>query len=127
MPLFEGVSDEELHRIAGWFEEREVAAGSRPTSEGALGYVFFIVLEGTAEAKIGERTVGTLEPGNFFGEVALLGDGRRMADVVAATPMRVGVMFGTQFRLLEDSAPVVVERLRTAMNERLDIAGIPHD
>jgi CRP-like cAMP-binding protein len=126
MPLFAGLPEEKLTRIAGWFEEREVSAGDRLTSEGASGYAFWVVQDGTAEAQIDGETVGRLGPGDFFGEVAMLGGtGKRMAAVVATSPMRVGAMFGTEFRRMEAEAPEVVERLRAAMNERLAIAGLP--
>ncbi len=124
MPLFSGLSDDESERVAGWFEQRGVSTGDRLTSEGASGYVFFVIEEGTAEAQVDAEAVGTLGPGDFFGEVALLGQsGRRMADVVATSPMRLSVMFGTEFRRMEQEFPQVVERLQAAMQERLDLAG----
>jgi CRP-like cAMP-binding protein len=99
--------------------------GSRFTTEGASGYLFFVIVEGTAQAEIDGRPVGKLGPGDFFGEVALLGEtGRRMAAVVATSDMRVGVLFGTEFRQMETEVPQVAERLRAAMNERLAIAGL---
>ena len=125
MPLFSGLSDDQSERVAGWFEQRGVSTGDRLTSEGASGYVFFVIEEGTAEAQVDAEAVGTLGPGDFFGEVALLGQsGRRMADVVATSPMRLSVMFGTEFRRMEQEFPQVVERLQAAMQERLDLAGL---
>jgi CRP-like cAMP-binding protein len=125
MPLFAGLDGAQLDRIAGWFEQREISPGGQLTSEGASGYQFFVVEAGQADVLVDGRRVGELGPGDFFGEVALLGEaGRRMAAVVAATPMRVAAMFGTEFRRLEAEAPEVIERLRAAMQERLRIAGL---
>jgi CRP-like cAMP-binding protein len=125
MPLFAGLSEDERARLACRFEERTAREGSRFTTEGASGYLFFVIVEGTAQAEIEERPVGKLGPGDFFGEVALLGEtGRRMAAVVATSDMRVGVLFGTEFRQMETEFPQVVERLHAAMNERLAIAGL---
>jgi CRP-like cAMP-binding protein len=125
IPLFEDLSEDERARLAGKFEERTVGAGSHLTAKGASGYLFFVIVEGAAEAQIDDRPVGQLSPGDFFGEVAMLGEtGRRMAAVVATSDMRVGVMFGTEFRQMEGDFPQVVERLRAAMNERLAIAGL---
>jgi CRP-like cAMP-binding protein len=125
IPLFEDLSEDERARLAGKFEERTVGPGSHLTAEGASGYLFFVIVEGSAEAQIDDRPVGQLSPGDFFGEVAMLGEtGRRMAAVVATSDMRVGVMFGTEFRQMEGDFPQVVERLRAAMNERLAIAGL---
>jgi CRP-like cAMP-binding protein len=125
MPLFEGLSEDERARLTCRFEERTAREGSRFTTEGASGYLFFVIVEGTAQAEIDGRPVGKLGPGDFFGEVALLGEtGRRMAAVVATSDMRVGVLFGTEFRQMETEFPQVAERLRAAMNERLVIAGL---
>jgi CRP-like cAMP-binding protein len=125
MPLFAGLSEDERERLACKFEERTAREGDRFTNEGASGYLFFVIVEGTAEAQIDDRSVGRLGPGDFFGEVAMLGEtGRRMAAVVATSDMRVGVLFGTEFRRMESEFPQVVERLRNAMNERLAIAGL---
>lgn len=125
VPLFEGLTDDELTRLAGQFEERTFLEGHHLTTEGASGYLFFVILEGKAEATVDDRHVGTLGPGDFFGEVAMLGEtGRRMAVVLAASGMRVAVMFGAEFRLMEDDFPQVIERLRTEMQRRLEIAGL---
>jgi CRP-like cAMP-binding protein len=125
IPLFEGLPEEDRERIAGFFQTRTALAGDRLTTVGASGYVFFVIEEGTAEARIDTQAVGELGPGDFFGEVALLGEsGRRMADVVATSPMTLAAMFGTEFRRMESEHPEVVERLRAAMRQRLEIAGL---
>jgi len=125
VPLFEGLTDEELATIAGRFEERTFLEGHHLTTEGASGYLFFVILEGTASAQVDDRYVGNLGPGDFFGEVAMLGEtGRRMAVVLATSDMRVAVMFGAEFRLMENEFPQVIERLHTEMQRRLQIAGL---
>jgi CRP-like cAMP-binding protein len=118
IPLFSGLSDEELTRIGGWLMEQSASEGQRLTPEGASGYTFFLIEQGTAQvSKDGER-VAELSPGDYFGEMAILGTGRRAADVVAATPMKLLVLFGTEFRQLEASFPQIAERLATTMRER---------
>ena len=125
VPLFEGLTDDELVHLAGQFEERTFLEGHHLTTEGASGYLFFVILEGTADASVDDRQVGTLGPGDFFGEVAMLGDtGRRMAVVLATSDMRVAVMFGAEFRVMENEVPQVIERLRGEMQRRLEIAGL---
>jgi CRP-like cAMP-binding protein len=125
VPLFEGLTDEELATIAGRFEERTFLEGHHLTTEGASGYLFFVILEGTAKAQVDDQNVGRLGPGDFFGEVAMLGEtGRRMAVVLATSDMRAAVMFGAEFRLMENEFPQVIERLRVEMQRRLEIAGL---
>jgi CRP-like cAMP-binding protein len=125
VPLFDGLTDDELTRLAGQFEERTFLEGHHLTTEGASGYLFFVILEGTADASVDDRQVGALGPGDFFGEVAMLGEtGRRMAVVLATSDMRVAVMFGAEFRVMENEFPQVIERLRGEMQRRLEIAGL---
>jgi CRP-like cAMP-binding protein len=119
-PIFAGLSREQCERIAGWCEEREVEAGDRLTPQGASGYTFFLIEEGTAEVSRDGEHLAELGPGDFLGEGALLGEsGRRNASVVAASPMRLAVMYGTAFRQLEAELPEVAERIRGVMLARL--------
>ena len=43
MPLFAGLTEDELAAVAGRFEERQVKAGARLVTEGASGYSFFVI------------------------------------------------------------------------------------
>jgi len=120
LPIFAGLSREQCERVAGWCEEREAEAGDRLTPEGASGYTFFLIEEGTAEVSRDGEFLAELGPGDFFGEGALLGEsGRRNASVVAASPMRLAVMYGTAFRQLEAEFPQVAEHVRATMLRRL--------
>ena len=60
-----------------------------------------MIEEGTAKVLKGGEEIAELGPGDFFGEIALLETERRTATVVAATPMRVIVMFQREFRQME--------------------------
>jgi len=81
--------------------------------------------DGTATVVHGGKTITTLGPGDFFGEGALVGTtGRRNASVIAESPMRVGAMFGTEFRLLERDLPEVGAQIRETLAVRqAELAG----
>lgn len=53
--------------------------------EGSEGDSMFIVHDGAVSVRVEGREVARLEPGDFFGEMALLTGERRTADVVAVT------------------------------------------
>ena len=55
----------------------------------------------------------------MFGELALLGDGSRHADVVAVTDLRVLSMFGTHFREMQATLPAVETGLERLADERV--------
>jgi len=118
VPLFEGLPHDDLTRLAEWFDVQSVSAGVTLTSEGASGYSFYVLLEGTAVVKAGDEAVAMCEPGDFFGEMAILGDSRRTATVTTTSPARLLVMFGTDFRRLQDSQPAIAAQLQQAMRER---------
>jgi CRP-like cAMP-binding protein len=61
-----------------------------------------------------------LGPGDFFGEAAILGDGRRTADVVAENDLELLTMFGTRFRVLQMEMPELAAMIEATMRERLD-------
>jgi CRP-like cAMP-binding protein len=118
IPIFEGVPDEQLETIAAWFDVEEHPAGTRLTREGASGYAFFILDQGRARVEQDGAALGEIRPGEVFGELALVGDGRRTADVFADTEVRVLAMFGTRFRELQSLAPEVASRLDRIASER---------
>jgi CRP-like cAMP-binding protein len=120
VPLFESLSEPELAELAGWFEVKDVGPGVRLVGEGATGYSFFVVSEGEAAVTAGGENVASLGPGDFFGEMALLGGGRRTATVTTTSAVRVLVLFGSDFRRLQESHPGVAARIEAAMRLRLE-------
>jgi CRP-like cAMP-binding protein len=115
VPLFDMLEPEERTVIAPWFEVQDVSTGVKLTGEGASGYSFFVLLEGTATVTIDGIEVRTLEPGAFFGEIAILGDGRRTATVTTASPARVLVLFGTEFRQLQQEYPDLAAQIESRL------------
>jgi CRP-like cAMP-binding protein len=119
VPLFADLTEEEREQIAAWFEIQEHDAGDRIVHEGSPGYGFFVLDDGDIRIEHDGSEVGRLGPGDVFGELALLGDGRRHADVVAVTDVRVLSMFGTHFRELQATMPAVEAGLERLADERL--------
>jgi voltage-gated potassium channel len=121
-PLFETLEPEEQAAIAPWFEVQDVSAGVKLTGEGASGYSFFVLLEGTAAVTIDGIEVRTLGPGDFFGELAILGDGRRTATVTTGSPAQVLVLFGTEFRQLQQDYPGLAAQIESRLREAAQAA-----
>jgi CRP-like cAMP-binding protein len=116
--LCANLSDEELTRVAGWFDAESVSEGVTVAGEGAPGYSFFVIAEGNAVVTSTGEELARLGRGDFFGEVAILGDGRRTATVTTTSPARLLVMFGTEFRRLQETQPEIAARLEAAMADR---------
>ena len=122
--LFNTLSKDQLKEVARQADEIDVEAGKRLVSEGRFGYEFFVIEDGTAQVVRGEEHIADLGPGDFFGEMALLGDTVRNADVVTSSPMTAMVMTDTAFRSLARRMPDVAEEIREACRRRTrEIAG----
>ena len=89
-------------------------------SAGRFGYEFFVIKDGKAEVIRDNQQIAELGPGDFFGEMALLGDTVRNADVVTSTPMTAMVMTDAAFRALARKMPEVAEEIRAACRRRTE-------
>jgi CRP-like cAMP-binding protein len=88
VPLFRGLKDRQLAKLANRFISRNYKAGDTIVTQGKGGEGLFVIVSGTAEA-VRERldgskaVVNTFSATDFFGEIALLDDGPRTASVEA--------------------------------------------
>jgi signal-transduction protein with cAMP-binding, CBS, and nucleotidyltransferase domain len=119
VPLFDSLGDDQLRELAKWFHVQNASEGVRLVGEGAPGYTFFIFVSGTAEVTRDGQALATLGPGDFFGEIAILGEGRRTATVTSTSPARLLVLFGTEFRQLEAAHPDIASNITDAMRKRV--------
>ena len=119
IPLFASLSESELEGLTESFEVKSTVAETQLIHEGTGGYSFFALAVGQARVTVNENEVATLNPGDCFGEVALLGSGRRTATVTTTTPSTVYVMFGTEFRRLQQSHPEIATQLEELMRKRV--------
>ena len=121
VPLFAELPDNFLAEIAERFEVVRHRPGHAIVVEGRSGYSFFVLAEGTATVTHDGQVLRTMGPGDFFGEIAILGpQGRRTATVTAVDDVVVWELFGTVFRTLQMESPDVAQALEQAMRARLD-------
>jgi CRP/FNR family cyclic AMP-dependent transcriptional regulator len=84
--LFDGVDAEGMDRIAAVAVEVEFPADHAIARQGEIGSGFFVIVEGGARVIRDGRTVATLGPGDFFGELSVLDGQPRIAQVLADGP-----------------------------------------
>ncbi|MGZ8752469.1 MAG: cyclic nucleotide-binding domain-containing protein [Acidimicrobiia bacterium] len=118
--LFERCTPKELQAIAKLATPLLADDGQVLAREGQIGGEFFVIVEGTAEATIDGRHIATLGPGQFFGEMALLDRGPRVATVVARSSMLLLVLSGREFEeLIGKAIPSVSRRMLMVLGQRL--------
>jgi CRP/FNR family transcriptional regulator, cyclic AMP receptor protein len=89
IPLFASLSEKALGTVSVFATETSVSAGKRLVHEGDYSYDLIVIESGTADVIKGGEVIGSLGPGDVFGEIGMLSGGRRTADVVATSPMRL--------------------------------------
>jgi CRP/FNR family transcriptional regulator len=119
VPLFSGLDNKELGQIASSMRERRFKAGDTVTQEGAGGVGFFVVEEGEADVSVGGETRGSIGPGDYFGEIALINESPRTATLTARTDMVCYGMTPWDFRPLVEGNSAIAWKLLTAMAEKM--------
>lgn len=88
-------------------------------SEGANTNEVYVMLEGRAAVKVGERQVGNIEQDEVFGEISFLTEQPRSASVVAITACLVQIIEREQFALLIKSKPELLRRTAVTLAQRI--------
>ena len=87
IPLFSNLSERRLRKLAGTAIEDSYESGDVIVREDGRTQTMFVILEGSAKVVRKGRTIAHRHEGDYFGEISMI-DGRRVASVVAETPMR---------------------------------------
>ena len=119
LQLFDGLSAQQREVVANYAVEVDVPEGKVLLRDGALAWDFYVIEEGSADVRRGQKILATLGAGDFFGEMgAMASDRRRTASVVATSPMKAIRLTTHQLRRIADESPDITERLRTAIADR---------
>ena len=124
VPLFAGLSPVELKQIATIAGEHLFAPGEVFAQQGELGDEMFIVVSGEVEVRVrkedGEEVVITRrKPGEFVGEMSIIGQQPRMASLAADGEVRALCVEKTLFESMLRERPEVGLALIRALVERL--------
>src|SRR5918992_2970375 len=119
VPIFTGLSDEDLERLSRQMKERRFPAGSNVTSEGAGGAGFFVIIEGAASVVVMGEQRAQLGPGDHFGEIALIDEGMRSATITADSELLCYGMTAWEFRPFVEEHPQVAWVMLQTLARRL--------
>ncbi len=90
VPLFAGISAESMSRLAAVAGEQEFAAGAFIVRQGQVGTGLYVIVAGSVRVERGaDDVLATLNAGDFFGELSVIDQQPRNANVQAAEPTTV--------------------------------------
>ena len=119
--LFADLDRPELEQIALLFKERRFPAGETIIREGTGGAAFYVIESGEVTVTIGGEERATLEEGDYFGEIALIDEGARIATITAATDLACYGLTLWEFRpLVEENGVIGWKLLQTLARELRD-------
>ena len=98
---------------------RTLDRGAPIVREAETGNEFYVLMMGTATVSRQGQAVATLEPGDYFGELALLDPAPRNATVTAEVPVTVAVLERDGFQTALDAVPALRDVLLRGMARRL--------
>ena len=95
--LFHDIPGEVLADIAALLEEETFEKGQYIVNEGDLGKELFMIVKGEVEVVAGGNVVAVMKDGAGFGEMALIDNQPRSADIIARNDVLVLKMESDDF------------------------------
>ncbi len=130
LPLLQGLSDGDISNIATTARFVDYKAGDAICRRGEIGRDLYILISGAVLVQHGSRVLAKLGAGDVVGELAVLDDQPRSADVIAVEEVRLLEIRGAEFAaLLEANGTLSRHMLRvlagrvrntSAKQERVD-------
>lgn len=118
LPLFGDLDAYDLAQVARWVEEVRAGPGELLIEQGSMPYELFVIEDGAVDVVRDGKSIATLGAGDVVGEIALLEQHRRMASVVAKTPVRALVLQVEALQSLTAEMPELGDELRSLMERR---------
>lgn len=122
--VFSELSRTDLRRLAAVTISRDFAKGDVIVKEGEQAVAFFLMCSGRAEVVRGvessrPRVLGTLDPGDFFGDMALLDGYLRSATVRALEDTKCMVLARWDFMAELRTSPSIALQMLPVLSRRL--------
>lgn len=119
IPIFGSCTVEQLERLAELGIEKTVSDSDDVVREGDKGGTFFVITSGNARVSRNGHDVGTLGPGDYFGELSLFDPAPRDATVTALGELSLVSLSRAAFMQALDEIPTFRDSLLHGMARRL--------
>lgn len=119
VPLFADASDIDLAYVAVVARPQTFRKGTVICAEGVSGVGLHVITDGQVRVTSSHSPEVVLSAGSYFGEMAVLDGGPRMATVVAATDVSTLVIMAWEFARILEEQPAVMRHLVQQLCARL--------
>ncbi|EPE95620.1 cation:proton antiporter domain-containing protein [Rhizobium grahamii] len=119
-PLFAKVDEDSQEELLLLFRPKSALPGERVIRKGDRGDGLYFLSSGAVEVQLPDGPI-PLEPGAFFGEMALLSGGRRTADVVAVDFCQFLVLERRDFNMFTAKHPILRQAVSEMARERTEM------
>ena len=116
----------QLDKVLPHVRLHSYSAGEKVFRQGEAGDAFYIIYKGKVEVRLRRmlvlsKTVAALEPGSFFGEIALVSDEPRTATVVCSEPTLLFALIAADFQFVLHENPAAAKEMeRIAARRKFD-------
>jgi CRP-like cAMP-binding protein/Pyruvate/2-oxoacid:ferredoxin oxidoreductase delta subunit len=122
VPFFANLDDAMLEKLEKGVSFKSYNQGDVIFREGDVGDSLYVIRTGfvkiTKKQKEKEQIIAYISQGNYFGEMALLGDGRRTATVSAFTKVEALQVLKEDFDRLIEANPKLADEIKDIITER---------
>ena len=118
-PLLSGLGRKEIEAVGRLVDEIDVPGGQVLMRQGETGREFFVLVDGAVGIDRGGTRIRTIEPGDFFGEIALLAEGPRTATATTEGASKLLVLGHREFHSLMDQFPAIRTCVLEALAKRI--------
>ena len=124
LSLLADLSERELGVINALMHDRDYLKGEIVFDEGDEGQALYVILSGRVaivRQDNPQTPLAILEPGQFFGELALLDDSPRMAQARAEENCVLSVLFRGEFTGLLETHAVIASKIFARLAQELGV------
>ncbi|HEU4343235.1 MAG TPA: SLC13 family permease, partial [Candidatus Binatia bacterium] len=127
IPIFSGLSREDIAKVLGKMEECSFSVGMTIVSQGDKGDAFYVIQSGAVQVvleSVGGRSeaIALLGPQDYFGEMALLSGEPRSATIITVKETNVWRLSREAWDELIDRHPTWLLQLCATLSKRLSRA-----
>ena len=121
--FFSPLTISQLERVLPHVMQCVFKPGETVFNKGQVGDAFHIVYKGKVAIKLPRfllpaKTVATLGPGQFFGEIALISNERRNASVVCVEQTHLFTLMAADFEFILNENPEAADAMRAVAAQR---------